>query len=121
MAKILVVDDDVISRQILADIVLGEGHAVVEAANGVEALERFEADSPELVITDIFMPEKEGLETIKELKRSHPGLKIIAMTGGSAFTSYESLTWAKSCGAAETLAKPFDRNEVILVLRKLLS
>lgn len=120
MAKILVVDDDPISREILSEILKGEGHSVVTANDGNDALARFKEAPADLVFTDIFMPGKEGFATIKELLLINPDLNIIAITGGSTFTSYDSLSLAQNYGAKVTLTKPFDRDEILTVLKSLL-
>ncbi len=120
MASILIADDETVSRQTLAAIVEQEGHTVHQAGNGREALELIARQPVDVLMTDIFMPEKEGLQTIKELKRSHPGIRIIAFSGGSTFSNFEALNWAGSLGAQETLKKPFQREEILDALRRVL-
>lgn len=121
MAKVLVVDDDFVSRETLQAIVADGGHNVDTANNGLEALQKLKAATYDLMITDIFMPGKEGLETIQEALEEQASLKVMAVTGGSTFTSYESLNWAKKVGAKETLTKPFDHDEVLAKVRKVLA
>jgi len=89
------------------------GHTVVEARNGKEGLELFERARADLVITDIVMPENEGLEVLMVLRSKHPPVKIIAMSGGGRGSAKDYLHIAKQMGAARVLAKPFS-NEVLI-------
>ena len=82
MARILVVDDEEGIRTLLRNILVREGHHVTTAADGVEALQVVDTQPVDLVITDLIMPEKEGVETISELRKRFPAVKIIAMSGG---------------------------------------
>ena len=112
MACILVVDDEKLVRATLRQMLEKAGHQVFEAANGVEALYAFEKCEANLVITDIIMPEKEGIETIMELRQRKPGLKIIAMSGGGRTGNTNYLDLAKSFGADNILPKPFKTGEI---------
>lgn len=117
MSRILLVDDDESFRKMLR-ITLGKmGHQVVEAPNGKEALKLFQDSPPDLVMTDLIMPEKEGLETIRELRRSNPMVKIIAMSGGGRVNPGDFLKVAKILGANTVLAKPFTNEELTAALR----
>lgn len=107
MAKILLVDDDDLLRKMLRLTLARMGHVVIEARDGNEALQHCRAELPDLVITDVIMPGKEGLETIGELRRVHPAVKVIAMSGGGRVMADDYLKIAKLMGAASTLAKPF--------------
>jgi len=107
MARILVIDDEEPIRRLLARALVGEGHEVIEAKDGREALQLHLATPAELVITDIIMPEQDGLEVIMALKRKAPGIKIIAMSGGGRFGQTEALHMAEPLGAFATLRKPF--------------
>ena len=82
MAGILIIDDDVHIRTILRKTLQSEGYQVVEASNGNEGVRLYREKPVELIITDLIMPEKEGIETIMELGRDFPDVKIIAMSGG---------------------------------------
>jgi CheY-like chemotaxis protein len=113
MAKILLVDDEEQLRSMLKLVLEEGGHSVREAADGKEALERFGSYAADVVITDIVMPNKEGIETIMELRRSCRDLKIIAMSGGGRNSSQDYLKLAKRCGADLTLAKPFTNQEIL--------
>jgi DNA-binding NtrC family response regulator len=105
MARILAIDDDEAIRTLLRDVLTREGHEVLLARNGVEALKAFTADPCELVITDIIMPDKEGIETIVELRRHDPQVPIIALSGAGT-GGFDYLRFAKKLGATHTLAKP---------------
>lgn len=121
MARILVVDDDPNIRQMLRSMLEREGYDVEAAANGRECLEFFRSAPAELVITDIIMPEQEGIETIRQLRADYPNCKIIAISGGGRIGPSDYLSMAKLLGATHTLAKPFDRAQLILAVRESLA
>jgi CheY-like chemotaxis protein len=121
MKSILVVDDDAGVRELLRFILEREGYDVTEAANGKEAIRRYRRKPADLVITDIIMPEQEGLKTILDLRRSHPDVRIIAISGGGRYGLSDYLEEASAFGADETFAKPLDRGELLKAVRKLLS
>jgi CheY-like chemotaxis protein len=104
-ARILVVDDEEGVRSLLRHLLTAAGHYVVEATNGKDATEKLKAEHIDLMITDLVMPEREGIETILELHRTRPDLGIIAMSG--AFGG-QFLRAARLFGARATLAKPID-------------
>lgn len=122
MARILIVDDDIMFLSLLRDLLAPEGHDILEATNGIEALDIFREASVDLVVTDIVMPEKEGLQTILELKKESPTSKIIAISGGGRplNTNEDYLTAAKEFGAAVTFSKPFRPTEFLQAVRELL-
>ncbi len=97
------------------------GHEIVEAATGVEGLKIFKAGAFDLVITDIIMPDMEGIETIVELLRISPGAKIIAASGGGRTRNLDFLKLAQERGARRVLAKPFSQGDLVGVVRDLLS
>ena len=97
-----------------------EGHEVVDAPDGKLGLQLFREEGADLVITDIIMPEKAGLETIMELRKDYPGVKIIAISGGGAIEPRVYLHYAKEAGAMRTLPKPFEREELLEGVRELL-
>jgi len=108
MARILIIDDNDDVRAVVADVLETAGHEVVQAPNGARGIELQRRSPAVLVITDILMPEKEGLETIRDLKHEFPTLKVIAMSGAGerpGTTSY--LFTAKEIGAHAVLRKPF--------------
>jgi len=113
---VLVIDDHPDLRKLVREILEAEGYDVHEAANGREAVERYRANRADLLITDIFMPEQDGLEVIEKLHGEYPDLKIIAMSGGGGQMAPELyLRVAERIGAFRTLAKPF-RIEDLLAL-----
>lgn len=114
---ILVVDDDAQLRDLMRRMLELGGFEAVEAGDGDEALKRLRQQPVSLVITDILMPNREGLETIIELRRLQPEVPIIAMSGGGA-DNY--LLTASKLGAVRTLAKPFSRHELIAMVNEVL-
>jgi DNA-binding NtrC family response regulator len=107
MACVLVVDDEPGVRALLRHVLEREGHAVIEAANGRRAMRALHGAPVDLVITDIIMPEQEGMETISEVRRLRPEIKIIAMSGGGRRLTMDFLPLASRMGADLTLEKPF--------------
>jgi CheY-like chemotaxis protein len=118
--KILIIDDDDDFRTMLR-IMLGKaGYDILEASNGRSGVDLFLEQHPDLVITDLFMPEQEGLETIRKLKRLNSGIKIIAISGGCSAISFDFLPFAEALGATSILAKPFSRNHILTEITALL-
>jgi len=113
MSKILVIDDKELVRYTLREYLQDAGHEVIEAENGEEGLVEFDAGGFELVITDILMPKKEGIETIIEMKRRAPGQKIIAISGGGRRQNTDFLRMARELGADDILEKPFTRDDLV--------
>ena len=107
MSCILLVDDHAEFLAVQQQLLEEAGHTVVTATNGFKALSAVDAGVFDLVITDIIMPGKEGLETIIELRRRHPLLKVIAMSGGGRVGALSYLELAEKLGAIHTLEKPF--------------
>lgn len=120
MSNILIVDDDAQVRAVLRRILEREGHEVAEAADGREGAQRFRDWPPDLVLMDIFMPEQEGLETIRELRWDFPDVKIIAISGGGKSGRLEPLDAARKFGAAVTLKKPISRQELLAAVAQVL-
>lgn len=119
MARILIIDDESQVRDVLRQALERAGHDVVEAKDGREGLRAFRVTPADLILTDILMPEKEGLETIIELRREIPGIKIIAMSGGRG-GKLNFLDVAKQLGAQRVLQKPFGVHEVLKMVTELL-
>jgi CheY-like chemotaxis protein len=107
MPRILIIDDEEELRLILREALEYVGYEVVEAGNGEEGLQHYRAAPPDLIITDMAMPGKNGLETIGELRRVDPYIKIIAISGGSSIGPGDVLEIAKQLGANRVLRKPF--------------
>jgi CheY-like chemotaxis protein len=119
MASILVVEDDPQIRSMLVETLSLEGYRTDSAENGVEALSRFREQAPDLVITDIIMPEKEGLSLIKELHAMNPKVKVIAISGGAPRLSPEcNLELARMFGAVKTFAKPLDIDAMLRAIQE---
>ena len=113
MSRILVVDDDSEIRELLTTLLLRADHTLVFAFNMDSSRQMFAENPADIVITDIIMPVKEGLHTIKELKQIAPGVKIIAISGGGLIEADKYLKIAKSIGANYTINKPFGRKEIL--------
>ncbi len=120
MNTILVMDDDEQVRNMLCETLKREGYQVLDAADGEEGMKLFRKKGADLIITDLIMPNKEGLETIIELRKEFRDVKIIAISGGGRVEPDEYLSLAESLGAHVTLAKPFEREELLGAVRKLL-
>ncbi len=121
MARILIVDDDGSIRALLREVLEEEGYQVGEAADGKQGVLRYREDPADLVITDILMPEKDGVELIMELQESFPEVKIIAMSGGGrGLDSQFNLRIARDFGAVQLMEKPFTRKQVLETVRRVL-
>lgn len=114
---ILIVDDSASVRLLLRRILEKEGFTISEAADGLAAIRFCEQNTIQLVITDLVMPEKEGLETIRILRHDYPELPVIAISGVSD-ASY--LRMARFLGAQSTLSKPLRAETVVSEVRRLL-
>jgi len=121
MATILVVDDEPVILRVVSTVLREAGYKVSTAVNGVEALKLARSTPFDLVITDLIMPEKEGLETMMELLRQTPTTKIIAMSGGGRNTPENYLATARQLGAKQTLTKPFAKEELLDTVAKVLA
>jgi len=120
MARVLVIDDEEQVRTLIREVLEGAGHEVMEAGNGREAMKLFEANPTSVVITDLVMPEQDGLETIRELRRRFPTVKIIAVSGAQQKLNLELLYVAEKLGALRTLEKPFDIRKLVALVEELL-
>lgn len=121
MAKILVMDDEPAILLMIKKMLEKAGYEVIVALNGKEGMRLFEKEKPDLIITDIIMPEKEGLETIFELRRMYPDLKIIAISGGGRISPDGYLPGAKLLGANMVFQKPLVQKEFLNAVASLLS
>lgn len=121
MAQILVIDDDSSLRTTIRRILTAAGHVVLEAGDGDAGLELLKQHEPVIVITDIYMPNKQGIETIREIRRLNPDIKIAAMSGGSVSGNEPILLWAQRTGADAILPKPFRSTELVDTVNRLLS
>ena len=112
MARILVIDDEGLVRLTVRQALEKGGHKVEEAVDGEEGMKKFLETEPDVVITDILMPNKEGIETILDLRRIRPDVVIIAMSGGGRMKQTSFLDVAKSLGANAVLHKPFELEQL---------
>ena len=121
MSLILVIDDAATVRQLVGRILVDANYSVLEAQDGDVGVALFQQHRPSLVITDLFMPNKEGIETIQEIRRLSPGTKIIAMSASTSATGKLYLGAAKKLGADAVLAKPFEPAELLEVVDRLIA
>jgi DNA-binding response OmpR family regulator len=119
--KILVIDDDYFVRYTLARVLRGNDYEVVTAADGEQGMIMFRRTAPDLVITDIIMPNQEGIETIRLMRRERPDAKIIAISGGGRIGNLNVLEIAQKLGADDVIHKPFDAAELLSRVRKFLA
>jgi DNA-binding NtrC family response regulator len=118
MARILVIDDDADMRTLLEHTLRSAGHEVALAADGREGVEQYRTQPADLVITDLYMPTQQGLETIIQLRKEYPAVRILAMCGKS--TALPMLSAAQRLGAVAFLQKPFSPDQLLAELAKLL-
>lgn len=120
MASILIIDDDPQILHALRRVLEKEGHAVVEAADGKAALRRFAGDPTDVVISDIYMPEMDGIEFLIRVREAFPEARIIAMSGGGFLDQESVLAAASKLGAVGVLEKPFSPEECLEAVQKAL-
>lgn len=118
---VLIVEDDATVLRALAQGFRVAGCRVMTAQDGNEGLSRFDQLRPDIVVTDILMPNREGVETIVAMKQKAPDVKILAISGGGILGSAEVLDLARRLGADAVLAKPFRSGEVLDVVRRLIA
>ena len=117
MARILIIDDEPQIRSMLTLMLEREGYEVVEASDGVAGIKIYRQNPVDLIITDLIMPNKDGIGMIIDLKKEFPDVKIIAMSGGGLNKPEGYLKGAKKLGAACTLTKPIDREEMLRAVK----
>jgi len=117
--KILVIDDDHLVRYALSKVLSSNGYEVVTASDSRRGMVVLREEHPDVVITDIIMPEQEGIDTIIQIRRERPGVKIIAISGGGRIRNIDFLDMAQSLGANDVLAKPFEVDELLSCLIRL--
>jgi YesN/AraC family two-component response regulator len=120
MARILIIDDEPQIRSMLILMLEREGYEVVEAPDGVEGIKVYRQNPADLIITDLIMPNKDGIGMIIDLKKEFPDVKVIAMSGGGLNKPDGYLKGAKKLGAACTLTKPIDREEMLRAVKDIL-
>ncbi len=121
MARILLVDDDVLVRTSLAYALEDAGHQVVQAGNGDEGLAALDRETFDAVVLDILMPEREGIETIREIRNRWTTLPVLAISGGDKTGWSDFLHMASALGATDTMAKPFTASEFAARVTQLIS
>jgi len=120
MPRILIIDDDDLIRQMLRDVLEREGYDVADASDGKQGLRVFMENPADMVVTDLVMPEKEGIEIIMELRRDFPELKIIAISGGGTVGGGQYLAVAGKLGADKILGKPLKLRQFVTIVKDLL-
>ena len=118
---ILVIDDDTFMRNMLEDMLTRVGYNVSLAEDGAQGLKMFNQNHYDLVITDIIMPEKEGLELISDFRKSSKPFKVIAISGGGRFKGIDYLSLAEKLGAFKTLTKPFSMKQILNAIQETLA
>ena len=120
MATILVIEDDKDLRKFLIRLLERENYYILEAENGIDVATILINVQPDLVITDIIMPEQDGIGTINMLREKHPDIKIIAISGGGNILKADYLEIARKLGAHYAFAKPFDNKHLLAKVKELL-
>ncbi|MBT4269660.1 MAG: response regulator [Deltaproteobacteria bacterium] len=120
MTKILIIEDDNDFRQMLHLTLKHNGYDVIEAADGQKGVELYYEEKPDLVITDIFMPGKEGVETVIELRESNPNIKIIAISGAVTHSKLNFLSEMQDIGVQKVFEKPFKSEDFLAGIKELL-
>ena len=120
MARILVIDDDEQILDMLYESLTREGYDVLRASNGEQGMRLYREEPVDLIITDLIMPEKEGIETIIELRQDFPDVKIIAISGGGRTGTKDYLHMAKIFGVQRTFTKPVAREQLLDAIRELI-
>ncbi len=113
MQSILVIDDDKLMCLAVARILSSAGYEVAQAFNGDDGLQMCRGRKFDLVITDLIMPDKEGIQIIRELRKEDTGIRIIAMSAGGRGGATDYLKWARLMGAKECLSKPIKREDLL--------
>ena len=120
MAKILLVEDDNLVRDMLTQVLQRASHEVVCATNGEEASDYLKENKPDILVTDIIMPKKSGITLISEVKNRHPNMEIIAISGGGRLDPTGYLDLSESLGASVSFEKPIDNTALLMAIDLLL-
>jgi CheY-like chemotaxis protein len=120
MARILIIDDDEKLLEMLRRMLEQENYEIMLASDGVEGMEQHRHSPADIIITDLFMPRQEGIETILRIKQESPSVKFIAISGGGNVAGMDYLELAANVGAERTLAKPFTRDQLLEAIKDLL-
>jgi CheY-like chemotaxis protein len=119
ITRVLVIDDNDDFRKLALLWFQIHGIEAEGAVNGAKGIEAQRARPADIIVTDIFMPEKEGIETIQDLRKEFPQAKIIAMTGRESLTDYDVFQVARELGAVKTLKKPFKLDDLVAAVQEL--
>ncbi len=117
---ILLIEDDKQFRNFVKEVLLAEGYVVLQADDGSQGVEMIKEHDPDLIVTDLLMPRKDGVRLITETRSSHPHIPIIAMSGGTSLFSPAFLEAANTLGASHTLDKPFTDDALLELVNKCL-
>jgi len=120
MANVLIIEDDLTVRSLVRRMLTFGGHEVVEAEDGREALRSVQARAPDLVITDLMMPDMDGIEVITEFRRLGVDVPVIAISGGGLMPKELLLSNASALGAVEVVPKPFDMHQLLDAVERVL-
>ena len=121
MAHILVIDDDPVLRRVITLALEAAGHSVLRCENGKKAIDHLAHNHADLLITDILMPEMDGVETVRAARQLQPQLPILAMSGGGSFDPLDYLGIASAFGATAVLPKPFRTTQLVDLVAKMLA
>lgn len=119
MKKIVIIEDDVVIRESLKEILEMNNYEVLAIESGIEFMKRLKEFVPDILITDIIMPDKDGIEIIIEAKKTYPNIRLVAISGGGRIDSESYLNTAKYLGADATLKKPFSHAQLLDILKNL--
>ena len=121
MTSILIIDDDPMIRNLLSQFFALEGYTTAGAENGKVGLKMYQDHPADLIVTDMLMPEMDGIETILAIRKENPDAKIIAISGGGINPSENYLVLAEHLGANRTFTKPVERKKIVSAANELLS
>ena len=121
MTKVLLVDDDKIIRETLTEVLKLKNYYVHSLSDGTKVLSEIKENDYDIIILDIVMPNKEGLETIQDVRKVNTKIPILAVSGGGRTTPSSNLEIARMMGANDTLIKPFDSLSLIQKIQSLLA
>ncbi len=119
MVKVLIIEDEKAVRELVGRMLESRNHTMIEASDGIQGLQAYQAEKPDVVVTDIIMPNADGLEVIRKIMQWEPEAKIIAISGGGRVEERTYLNYAKKFGARAILAKPFEPDELLSLIEKL--
>jgi len=120
MNKIIIIEDDYAIRESLQEILSIKGYEVLAVESALDLQEKLNSFKPDLIITDIIMPDKDGIEVIIEMKKDHCDIRLIAISGGGRIDSESYLNTAKYLGADATLKKPFTHEQLLEIIKNIL-